>query len=126
MRIVCTLAIVLAGCGTDHRPDYWLDQDPSLGGAQAIFNRNCLIGCHSGNMPAGNLSLEAEVSREQLVDVGTAAYCDIDGIRVVPGDPENSCLWILIESDTMPLEANPLQPFQKDKIYRWILDGAPE
>lgn len=115
------LAIVLlAACGTEYMPD------ESLGGVQAVFTRYCAPGCHSGQRPDGDLSLEPGRAQLELVGVTTVSYCGIDGIRVQPGEPEASCLWQLVRDDTMPLERPPLANVYKDRIYQWILDGAAD
>jgi hypothetical protein len=118
-RLLALHACASLACGTDHRPDL------SLAGAQAIFDDHC-VECHTPPMPDGNLSLESEDARTQLIGVKTAAYCGIEGIRVVPGDPAMSCLWVLLEEDVMPLDNPPLSAAKKQTIYNWILNGAPE
>jgi hypothetical protein len=114
------------GCGTDIRvpPDAVYPDDPSLGGSQNIFNRRCLGSCHTGPNPEANLSLDAGGAREQLVGVATTTFC-LDGFRVVPGNPDESCLWILLSTDVMPYNRTPLSADQKQTIYDWIASGAP-
>lgn len=130
--------LALAACGSggassgDAAPLDTAAVDRSLGGAQAIFTERCAPMCHSGDMPTGGLSLEPGEARANLLDVRTVSYCGADGVRVVPGDPDASCLWQLVRDDVMPLEMPPLPPpppltaEQKAVIHAWIANGAPE
>lgn len=47
------------------------------------------------------------------------------GAMVVPGDPDASGLWQMIESDSMPPSGEPLSAAQKTTIRDWIAAGAP-
>ena len=78
---------------------------------QARFNQSCVSGCHGGTTPFAALSLEPEVSYDQLVGPGftqipsTSLSCD--GLpRVVPGDPDASGIWFRMtqrdNGDQMP------------------------
>jgi hypothetical protein len=121
------LALCIVSCGIDRRApqDAWLPDDPRLLGVQDIFNRHCLSTCHVPPEPDAKLSLEGDVAHDNLVNIGTEAYCGSSGIRVIPGDPDGSCLWQLDDEDTMPLERPPLSAFQKQMIHDWIAGGAP-
>ena len=101
--------------------------DTTLGGSQAIFSQSCAISnCHSGKRPQAGLSLVRGDARAQLVDVPTTALCEPGEIRLVPGDPEASCLWILVRDDLMPYNRTPLSAEEKDTLLQWVVAGAPE
>lgn len=113
--------LFFVGCGDSEH------LDGSLMGSQRIFAVSCTTSdCHGGSSPEANLSLKKGEARAALVNVKTVSYCGSDGVRVIPGDPENSCLWQLIRDDVMPLEGRPLSSSQKKAIYQWIVAGAPE
>lgn len=140
IRPVAAALLVATACGSppadagmpDAAPVDAALVDRSLGGAQAIFTERCAPMCHSGDMPTANLSLEPGEARANLIDVRTVSYCGDGGIRVVPSDPEASCLWQLVRDDVMPLEMPPLPPppplttEEKRVIHAWIASGAPE
>jgi hypothetical protein len=44
-------------------------------------------------------------------------------LRVAPGDPANSYLWIKVSTDQMP-PGPPLSGAEKTTIQNWILQGA--
>lgn len=46
------------------------------------------------------------------------------GPVIVPGDPDSSLLWQLVESDEMPDASKKLSNEQKKIIHQWILQGA--
>lgn len=45
--------------------------------------------------------------------------------RVSPGNPSGSTLYQRVANDSMPTSGGPLTAAQKQKIFDWILDGAP-
>jgi len=45
--------------------------------------------------------------------------------RVTPGNPSASLLYTRVANDSMPASGGPLTAAQKQKIYDWIMDGAP-
>jgi hypothetical protein len=79
-----------------------------------ILARRCLE-CHGGSQREGKLSLATE--RGALEGGAT-------GPAVVPGDPDESWLWIHVESDEMPKGRPPLGESEKQVLKRWIADGA--
>ena len=88
------------------------------------------LGCHPGNIGAGNLGLASEFSYGNLVGVPS------DGVpgmpRVSPGDPLNSLLFFKLNCDNppglgdrMPLNRAPLSVAQQALFFDWIRLGAP-
>lgn len=79
-----------------------------------ILARNCLE-CHDASSHAGNLNL---ATKEAAMKGGDS------GAVIVPGNPEESDLWISVESDAMPHDRAPLNTEQKTALKKWIADGA--
>ncbi|MGV2336885.1 MAG UNVERIFIED_CONTAM: hypothetical protein LVR18_23270 [Planctomycetaceae bacterium] len=88
-------------------PDFNRDIRPLL--------RDHCVKCHGPLQQQGklNLSLPAPIARGGE-----------GGAVIVPGHPENSRLWQLVERDEMP-EGKPLSADEKDLLRRWIVAGAP-
>ncbi|HEY7153146.1 MAG TPA: c-type cytochrome domain-containing protein [Gemmataceae bacterium] len=86
--------------------------------AKAIFQVKC-VQCHGPQLPKpkGKFGYVLDLKR-------VAANPDI----VVPGKPEDSQLWDLIDNDEMPAEgakAGPLSKEEKQTVKDWITAGAP-
>ena len=102
--------------------------DPTLTAIQEeVFGPSCAQGgCHAGSDPAADLDLRsAEAAYEGLVDVDAS---EVDGIRVIPGDPEASVLYQLLldpagESRRMPVGRR-LDDQEIRAVRDWIGDGA--
>jgi hypothetical protein len=100
----------------------------------AIFTPRCAtLGCHSGPIPTGSLSLEEGQSYAQLVNVAPVVplAAQAGQLRVDPGHPGNSFLLVKIsgtpplgEGSPMPLTGNALAPAEIEMIRDWILEGA--
>ncbi len=138
MRLVARRTLLLvagglaAGCAGDGAP-------PSGGGTYAtiqteIFDAGCTQqACHSAAGRAGDLSLSAGESYDELVDVEsanpTAAAAGL--LRVEPFHAEQSFLMRKLTGDlapgegsVMPIGALPLSPEQLALIADWIDAGA--
>lgn len=100
-----------------------------------IFTPSCsgFSVCHKGNaLMAGELSLEDTKSHAELVNVESTLFPEF--MRVVPGDPENSYLMIILgqypgplsEAGTMPYNSPLLCQEMRDAVERWIEGGALE
>ena len=96
---------------------------------QAIFNTTC-TGCHPGNSGAGNMGLGNGFSYNALVEVPSDGLPSM--LRVAPGDPLQSMLFLKINCDDppglgirMPLNGNNLSTTQQAFFYDWIRAGAP-
>ena len=82
---------------------------------QPIFQRTC-IACHSGVVKQMNLQVTAYAPLMKGSSRGPV---------VLPGDPDGSILWQMIESNKMPLIGE-LPPADKESVRRWIEQGALE
>ncbi len=96
-----------------------------------IFTGSCIDGgCHSGQRPKEELSLEADVSYAELVGV-TAVQCSDGRALVEPGAPESSYLMQKILgvdmcSGTVMPKGAPLSLAEVDTISAWICGGAQD
>ncbi len=79
-----------------------------------ILARHCLE-CHGGSERKGKLSLATE--RAALEGGG-------GGEAVVPGQPDESLLWVYVESDDMPKDRLPLSAQEKQTLKKWIEQGG--
>jgi hypothetical protein len=93
---------------------------------QPIWNANC-SGCHGNN---GNLTLTPNnvISYPELLTETPTNSCRSK--RVLPDDPDGSILWHKLQFDNvcgggMPSGGSPLDQALRDKIFAWILAGAP-
>ncbi|MCB0045217.1 MAG: PQQ-dependent sugar dehydrogenase [Caldilineaceae bacterium] len=80
-----------------------------------IFQRTC-NSCHSAIVQ--NKSLQ--VTAYEPLMAGSES-----GPVVVPGEPDDSLLWAMIESNTMPMIGE-LSDLDKETVRLWITAGAPE
>jgi len=91
---------------------------------QPIFNARC-VGCHG---TGGGLSLEEGKAEQNLIHVPST--CDPAFLRVAPGLPQRSMLYLKITDDPakcggrMP-PGGPLPQEEVDLIRRWIETLAP-
>ncbi len=79
-----------------------------------IFANQCLE-CHDSLAKDGGLDL----SKKQSAIAGGDS-----GKVVVPGDSDESLLWQLVESNDMPHDRDPLTDSAKQRLKKWIDDGA--
>ena len=102
---------------------------------EVLQPKGCTAGyCHAGH--AGGLLMDdMESAYKNLVNIKneTATPCDAT-IRVVPGEPDKSMLWVRVrpqEDDCLEADLK-MPPFGQDAltdeqtqlIYNWILTGA--
>ena len=97
---------------------------------QPIFNNNGCVGCHGGS---GGLSLAPGQSHHNLVNVNAQAGCTTKK-RVLPGNPNESVLYIRIAATTPDTECGPnsrmpqggprLPQATIDLVRDWIAQGA--
>jgi hypothetical protein len=105
---VLVTASTLQCLATDlQSPDFNRDIRPLL--------RNYCVKCHGPLQQQGrlNLSMPTGIAR------GGA-----HGAVIVPGKPQESYLWQLVDRDEMP-EGTPLSAEQKNLLKQWIAAGAP-
>ncbi len=146
----CALTLVaVAGCGgddggtpSDAGPDaisatcMEATQHSDLTWIQdKVFQTSCagFRDCHQGAaVDAAHLSLERGQTHAQLVNIDTEFVTPFK--RVLPGDPANSYLMIIMGSypgplkedvGTMPYNSPLLCKEKRDAVERWILAGAP-
>lgn len=138
-RVVATIPLLLAAGGVaagGGPPDQCSDLTSiapftqfRYGQFQSIFEATC-TGCHPGNVGAGNLGLGDGFSYGNLVGVPSDGLPSM--LRVAPGDPLASMLFLKLNCDDppglgvrMPLNASPLSPTQQAFFFDWIRLGAP-
>ena len=101
-----------------------------------VFDISCAAACHqtSNAMVSGQLDLSADHAYASLVNVAAKNVGAVqDGLmRVKPGDPDHSLLYIKIAGHTpvaygtpMPQSGIALSAAAVDAIRAWIQDGAP-
>jgi len=89
---------------------------------QPVFTQYC-VGCHGRS---GGLSLRATAAHTNLVNMETAIYQP--RLRVVPGNPDASVLYLKMlgdasTGDSMP-PSGPLDSATLELIRVWIAEGA--
>jgi hypothetical protein len=88
-----------------------------------IFTSRCAIpGCHVQPNPKAGCDMSADSCYANLVNVPTEVFTP--GIRVTPGVPSQSVLYLLVESGQMPAQGTRLNSRQVAIIRKWIEDGA--
>lgn len=138
-RAVAAIPLLLAAAGVaagDGPPDQCSDLTSiapftqfRYGQIQSIFEATC-TGCHPGSVGAGNLGLGANASYGNLVGVPSDGLPSM--LRVAPGDPLASMLFLKLNCDDppglgvrMPLNASALSLTQQAFFFDWIRLGAP-
>jgi hypothetical protein len=99
-----------------------------------IFTRQCaFMDCHDSASPESMMDLTAANARDQLVNVDVMLEVAAGWKRVVPGDPVNSYLMVILGAQpgpldstvgTMPLNSPLLCDEKRQAIARWITAGA--
>lgn len=98
---------------------------------QPILDRDC-VECHGTKRAKARLDLSAGRARSNLVGIPSSERPEI--LRVSPGDPEKSYLWLKLdhsatEGSGMPkglFFSKKLSQDDLDLIRLWIEAGAPE
>jgi hypothetical protein len=123
--------VILGACSDDGTspvdpgPDTVPDSVEFARHVQPIFNSRCAISaCHVQPNPRADLVLSEGVSYNNIVDVPTTVFTP--GVRVIPGQPSQSVLYLLVESGDMPATGPRLSDVQVEIIRKWIADGAPD
>lgn len=133
--VLACLTAVAAACAGDgpavDEDQTWFDQIQS-----DVFDQSCLAGaCHNSATRAGNLSLAAGESYDQLVGIlpDNSAARDAGFFRVLPDSVAESFLVAKLTGDLsagegsqMPIGAPPIASDQIANIEAWIDAGAPE
>jgi hypothetical protein len=127
---VAGLAATGAGCGDDDDGGGPAAPEPArvrfADDVQPIFDLRCTQACHSPPTLNGDLDLSPGASHAELVDVPADGYAG--RIRVVPGEPDSSLLYLKLIGDPdvgnrMPLFGS-LDSLRIATIRTWIADGA--
>lgn len=80
--------------------------------------------CHGGSNPGAGLSMvDADTAYEELLDVPSRSNLCADAIRVVVGQPEQSCLIQFYETRLRD-ELEWVDTSEIDLVRRWIAEGA--
>src|SRR5262249_54936161 len=106
--LACTIAALFFGDAVR------ADDDKEATGALALMQSRC-VKCHGGDKPKAGLELTT------LEKLGRGSK---SGAVVVPGKPESSRLWQLVQEGEMPPKA-PLSEAERAVLKRWIESGAP-
>ena len=127
--LIIALSTCLLGCPPS--------VEPTLSSIQEnIFSPGCNFdGCHDSSA-GGELSLEPGNSFAQLVNVApddTTAQGD-GYLRVDPGSPSTSYLYLLLDPDTVPAYAElmpktppvAIDPDELEAVRLWIEEGAQD
>ena len=71
-----------------------------LAGVEKIFAKSCATSqCHDSKNPAGGLDLQSPGVEGRLLALASAG-CSEATVRVAPGDPDHSLLYLKVSSDT--------------------------
>jgi hypothetical protein len=95
---------------------------------QPLFDASCTTNCHSGNRPAGGLSLAAGLAYDELYNV--TSTCG-GRKQVAPGAPDASYLVNkltgvdMCAGSVMPKADGKWPQAEIDLIRAWICQGAP-
>mgnify|MGYP000315160156 CR=1 FL=1 len=117
-------AALLAGCDdTIFGPGGEPVEGEGYTAVLSISESQC-VGCHSAAAPQGNLDLESDFIGATVDVVGAFGEPII-----VPGEPENSLLYLMTAgnppvSSAMPLGSGGLSAEENQIIEQWIIDGA--
>ncbi len=126
------IALIASGsCTTKFKPPPnapGLTRTVTPDSVQTIFDGNCAFdGCHAGpSPPHAQMDLSADSSYTMIVNRASIACAPLK--RVLPFDPNNSCLMDRITgrvTPQMPLGGTPLPGADTTTIHNWIKQGAP-
>ncbi|MEX1039592.1 MAG: c-type cytochrome domain-containing protein [Pirellulaceae bacterium] len=79
-----------------------------------VFHQRC-VACHNPRNPKGRYNMANFASILAGGDSGEA---------IIPGDADNSLLYLMVEDGSMPYESDPLPEDQIELIRAWIALGA--
>jgi hypothetical protein len=107
--------------------------DPLTYRVLGYFTGNCVSCHHAGTGPNNSFDLRHQVALANTIDRPTESSASAAGIRVVPGDPEQSILWLAFARDTTNPEVKPMPPVGIDRgdaegielVRAWIESLAP-
>lgn len=102
--------------------------------AREVINTDTCGGlsCHSGTAAGFKLTTTSQLYPLLVGAKATGPGCEMSGLdRIVPGDPDNSLLFLKISATPPPCgkampEDNPLDAAKIDLVRSWIEAGAPK
>jgi hypothetical protein len=104
------------------------EEADAFGAAAALLQQRCAVAhCHAG--PEPRMKMDLAPDRVIASTVGIASRTDPDVVRVAPGRPEASLLYLKLlpkseahyGGDRMPLHDRPLAPDELQVVRSWIL-----
>jgi hypothetical protein len=102
--------------GVPSEPDAVAHDDAQTREVLGYLHGNCAH-CHNGREDAmSSLSLEHPVAFENIVAVPTQGSGQAHGVRVVPGSPETSVLFMALSGESDDDELKPMPPVGVDLI----------
>lgn len=97
------------------------------------WHGNC-VHCHNGtDGPSSSFDLRYDVALQNTIDRETESSASAAGIRIVPGEPEESILFLAVSGETDDPEVKEMPPVGVDvldgdhieALRRWILELPP-
>jgi hypothetical protein len=109
------------------------DDDEATYEVLGYFTGNCVPCHHTGTGPNNSFDLRFQVALANIIDHPTESSASAAGIRVVPGDPEQSILWLAFARDMTNPEVKPMPPLGIDRsdatgielVRSWIASLPP-
>lgn len=122
---------VLGGSLPDD-PDEIDEPDPARREVRAYLHGNCSF-CHNGTMGvSSSFDLRHDVALENTIGVPTDSSASAAGIRIVPGEPLESILFLAFSGETEDPEVKPMPPVaierrdaQAVEQLRDFIEGLP-
>jgi hypothetical protein len=103
-----------------------MPRDPEFVYPNAGSYGSCVVGgvCHGGATPGAGLSMtDAQTAYQNLFEVPSASGLCAGAVRVVPGNPEESC-FILFYEGRLRDELDWVGNEEIDLMREWIRQGA--
>ncbi|MEJ7596978.1 MAG: hypothetical protein WKG01_03625 [Kofleriaceae bacterium] len=108
------------------------DADPTTHAVLGLFQGNCVQCHHGGAGPNASFDLRFSVALANTIDHPTESSGSAPGIRVVPGDPAHSILYLAYARDTANPDVKAMPPLGIDRadaaglatLETWI-EGLP-
>ncbi|MGE0479122.1 MAG: hypothetical protein AB7Q17_01500 [Phycisphaerae bacterium] len=137
------VAAVLLGCASPTAPVTNEEMPPVTAGTTVtgpvsfaehiapIFQTHCVV-CHAEGRTADRLGISMRLKRDEAYDsiVNQPSSQSASFVRVMPGSPEQSLLYLKISLDQppignrMPLACDKLPDSEIELVRRWIAEGA--
>jgi hypothetical protein len=96
-------------------PDRVRHDDPTTQDILGLFHGNC-VHCHNGGTGvSASFDLRHQVALANTLDQPTASSASASGIRIVPGDPDLSILYLGFSGETEDPGIKPMPPLGVDR-----------